>query len=102
MNDLPAADIAEGRRLYAAALDTGMRRVELVTEGGADATTNMLIWSGNNLPALLDAAEKVAAIKVLAERWANQSNDYDEDTEQQIEDGREILVLLGEEADSGE
>lgn len=31
--------------------------------------------------------EKLAAITALAERWAHQPNDYDEDTEQQIAAG---------------
>lgn len=33
-------------------------------------------------------------IRDLATKWATQPNDYDEDTEQQIEDGRAILALL--------
>lgn len=125
----------------------------------SDADAELIVWVRNRLPALLDAAEKVAeldyqqamrlaehgpgrspqerwreasraaraseqhwpadclaeaadvhdsliqeraAVRALANRWANQSNDYDEDTEQQIADGREILALLGEEVDSGE
>lgn len=38
--------------------------------------------------------ELINAIRELATEWANQSNDYDEDTEQQIDDGRVLLGLL--------
>ncbi len=34
-------------------------------------------------------------ILALAREWAEQATDYDEDTEQQIEDGHTILGLLG-------
>jgi hypothetical protein len=39
-------------------------------------------------------SEKLAAITALAEKWAHQPNDYDEDTEQQISDGRDLLDIL--------
>jgi len=35
-----------------------------------------------------------AAVEALAAKWADQPTDYDEDTEQQIEDGRELRAVL--------
>ena len=47
------------------------------------------------LTARADAAEQTnQRVRGLAEAWATQPNDYDEDTEQQIEDGRAILRAL--------
>lgn len=40
------------------------------------------------------AAIVLSEIAALAERWAYQATDYDEDTEQQIADGNELLRLL--------
>jgi hypothetical protein len=34
------------------------------------------------------------AVEALAMDWASQPNDYDEDTEQQISDGKNLLALL--------
>lgn len=42
-----------------------------------------------------EAAEQVVRrVRGMAEAWATQPTDYDEDTEQQIEDGRAILRAL--------
>lgn len=42
-----------------------------------------------------EAAEQaVHLVRGIADAWATQPNDYDEDTEQQIEDGRAILTAL--------
>lgn len=38
---------------------------------------------------------RLDAVVALARKWATQSTDWDEDTEQQIEDGAELLTLLG-------
>ncbi|MFG1794198.1 hypothetical protein [Nocardia sp. NPDC049149] len=38
--------------------------------------------------------ELLDTIRELATEWATQPNDYDEDTEQQIDDGRVLLGLL--------
>ena len=61
----------------------------------------VLIAAINALPALLDAAAerdalaaKVERVRALATEWATQPTDYDEDTEQQIEDGNAILRAL--------
>ena len=61
----------------------------------------VLIAAVNALPALLDAAAErdrlagaVERVRALATEWATQPNDYDEDTEQQIEDGGAILRAL--------
>jgi hypothetical protein len=43
---------------------------------------------------LRDAKAKLAAAEALARDWADQPTDYDEDTEQQIADGRELLKAL--------
>ena len=37
-----------------------------------------------------------APIEALAKEWAEQPTDYDEDTEQQIEDGHTLLAALAE------
>ncbi|WP_280194186.1 hypothetical protein [Nocardia farcinica] len=50
--------IAEGRRLYAAALDSGEHRVVLSSEGDTAPATDLLVWAGNNLPVLLDALDE--------------------------------------------
>ncbi len=42
-------------------------------------------------PPVYQALNEIAA---LAEYWAYQPTDYDEDTEQQIADGNEILAIL--------
>ena len=182
MSVLSAADIAEGHRLNAALASApwfpyvndliGGHCVMSVDKwpsetgpGGVVAdfinadTAEAIAWMRNHLPALLDAAEKVAeldyrqamrlaehgpghspqerwreasraarasehhwpadclaeaadvldslmeeraAVRAIANGWATQGNDYDEDAEQQIADGREILGLLGEEVVSGE
>lgn len=48
--------------------------------------------------ALLDrlaAAEAaVERVRALADEWANQPTDYDEDTEQQITDGRDLRAAI--------
>ena len=61
----------------------------------------VLIAAVNALPALLDAAaerdrlaEAVERVRALATEWATQPTDYDEDTEQQIEDGNAIVRAL--------
>ena len=41
---------------------------------------------------------RVEAVREWATDCATQANDYDEDTEQQIEDGREVLRILGGES----
>ena len=46
-----------------------------------------------------DTAALVAALRAvldLADRWATQSTDYDEDTEQQIDDGKAIVRAIEE------
>ena len=62
----------------------------------------------NALPALLDAAAerdelaaKVERVRALATEWATQPTDYDEDTEQQIEDGNAILRALDATPETG-
>ena len=67
----------------------------------------VLIAAVNALPALLDAAAErdrlagaVERVRALATEWATQPNDYDEDTEQQIEDGGAILRALDGGAES--
>ena len=66
----------------------------------------VLIAAVNALPALLDAAAErdrlagaVERVRALATEWATQPNDYDEDTEQQIEDGGAILRALDDGSD---
>ena len=66
----------------------------------------LVVAAVNALPALLDAAAErdrlaaaVEAVRSLATEWATQPNDYDEDTEQQIEDGGAILRALDDGSD---
>lgn len=40
------------------------------------------------------ALEQLAAVRRQAEAWAEQASDYDDDTEQQICDGRMLLSIL--------
>lgn len=54
MSNLSAADIAEGRRLMQALADP---------RTGSEADERMAIWLFGHLPALLDAAEKVAQLE---------------------------------------
>ena len=68
----------------------------------------VLIAAVNALPALLDAAAErdrlagaVERVRALATEWATQPNDYDEDTEQQIEDGGAILRALDATPETG-
>ena len=46
-----------------------------------------------DVPALVAA---LRAVLDLADRWATQSTDYDEDTEQQIDDGEAIVRAIEE------
>lgn len=39
--------------------------------------------------------DRLDAVVALARKWATQPTDWDEDTEQQIEDETELLTLLG-------
>lgn len=41
-----------------------------------------------------ELGDTVALVRNLATEWVTQSNDYDEDTEQQIADGRTLLGIL--------
>ena len=68
----------------------------------------LLASAVNALPALLDAAAErdrlagaVERVRALATEWATQPNDYDEDTEQQIEDGGAILRALDATPETG-
>ena len=87
MSDLSAADIAEGRRLAEAATpgpweqdDTEIYRkdaydhrgrkvwvaaADLASEQSGREDAELIVWARNHLPALLDAAEKVAAVQAL-------------------------------------
>ena len=49
--------------------------------------------SSTDVPALVSA---LRAVLELADRWATQSTDYDEDTEQQIDDGKAIVRAIEE------
>ena len=89
---------AELRRL----LDEAKRRLSNPRRAGKTYAMEALRnAAGDALPALLDAAaerDRLAAAveraRVLATEWATQPTDYDEDTEQQIEDGNAILRAL--------
>lgn len=50
---------------------------------------------------LVTALGKLSAVMDLAQKWAGQSTDWDEDTEQQIADGWTLLALLAKPDVSG-
>ena len=75
-------------------------------EDALGGNAEIIVAAVNALPALLDAAaerdrlaEAVERVRALATEWATQPNDYDEDTEQQIEDGGAILRALDDGSD---
>lgn len=46
-------------------------------------------------PAMLKRClDALTAVRNLAIKWETQPTDYDEDTEQQIADGRELMAVL--------
>ena len=128
MSDLTPETLAELRRLLDAATP-GPWRDEMMQGQGVTLTAiiagkpnpddlrvigstlahndaRVLIAAVNALPALLDAAAErdrlagaVERVRALATEWATQPNDYDEDTEQQIEDGGAILRALDDGSD---
>lgn len=59
-----------------------------------EATDYVRGWVHAMAAELLAARARIAAMRSLAEHWTTQSNDYDEDTEQQISDGWALKVLL--------
>ena len=95
--------LAELRRL----LDEAKRRLSSPRRAGKTYAMEVLRNAAvNALPALLDAAAErdrlagaVERVRALATEWATQPNDYDEDTEQQIEDGGAILRALDDGSD---
>jgi len=68
-SDLSAADIAEGHRLMQALADP---------RTGAEADERMAIWLFGHLPALLDAAEKAAALQAEMRAESDLQEDYDQ------------------------
>ena len=57
------------------------------------ADVDFITDTRTSLPLALDALD---AVLDLADRWATQGTDYDEDTEQQIEDGNAIVRAIEE------
>ena len=79
-----------------------------LADAGFDAVLLFAEMASDSLPALLDAAAErdalaaaVEAVRSLATEWATQPTDYDEDTEQQIEDGGAILRALDATPETG-
>ena len=73
-----------------------------------DAPPQHLTIARDDALALLDAAaerdrlaEAVERVRALATEWATQPTDYDEDTEQQIEDGNAILRAIDATPETG-
>ena len=84
-----------------------LRRAALIEGHDAAHYPTSVVVPTRTLLALLDAAaerdrltEAVERVRALATEWATQPNDYDEDTEQQIEDGGAILRALDGGAES--
>ena len=57
------------------------------------ADAEFIAHARTDVPALVAA---LRAVLDLADRWATQSTDYDEDTEQQIDDGEAIVRAIEE------
>ena len=83
-----------------------LRRAALIEGHDAAHYPTSVVVPTRTLLALLDAAaerdrlaEAVERVRALATEWATQPNDYDEDTEQQIEDGGAILRALDDGSD---
>ena len=75
-------------------LDQIEARANILTEvepGALISEENLLI--DRDVPALVAA---LRAVLEHADRWATQSTDYDEDTEQQIDDGKVIVRAIEE------
>ena len=53
----------------------------------------VMLLRKHDVPALVAA---LLAVLDLADRWAAQGTDYDEDTEQQIDDGKAIVRAIEE------
>ena len=59
----------------------------------ASDDADFIAHARTDVPALMAA---LRAVLDLADRWAAQSTDYDEDTEQQIDDGKAIVRAIEE------
>ena len=66
---------------------------ELVADFYGEADREFYTAARTDVPALVAA---LRAVLELAYRWATQSTDYDEDTEQQIDDGKAIVRAIEE------
>ena len=60
---------------------------------GTQEDAALIAHARTDVPALVAA---LRAVLDLADRWAAQSTDYDEDTEQQIDDGKAIVRAIEE------
>jgi hypothetical protein len=96
-------EIAELRRTTAYATEAGEPPADIASDWVRDAVGEPDGGFDDVLTALAAMRARVAeleteraAVKALATKWATQGTDYDEDTEQQIDDGRAILAALGE------
>ena len=85
-----------------------LRRAALIEGHDAAHYPTGVVLPTRTLLALLDAAaerdrlaEAVERVRALATEWATQPTDYDEDTEQQIEDGNAILRALDATPETG-
>lgn len=90
MPELTAADLAEGRRLMEALANPAT---------GAVAEAQMAMWLLTHLPALVDAAEKLARVREYATELesspavgGSSSEQWEFDTERRI--GRMLTTLL--------
>lgn len=77
----------------------GQRQMELLTSGGGFSSESAWRAAEKDWPSSLECVHlaliaAVERVQALATEWATQPTDYDEDTEQQIEDGKQILAIL--------
>ena len=66
----------------------------------AEVDSEFIAHARTDVPWLIEQVRKrdaaLRAVLELADRWATQSTDYDEDTEQQIDDGKAIVRAIEE------
>ena len=103
--------LAESVRAYGRTIDRwglliiAATHSEDITTPDGDGDWEVIESRLAEVPALLAERDALAAAveraRVLATEWATQPTDYDEDTEQQIEDGNAILRALDATPETG-
>ncbi|WP_327139386.1 hypothetical protein [Nocardia sp. NBC_01327] len=96
--DLPVGDeLLRAFDAMATELLAGRSRTAWLEREVADAAVilrNMNAHIDEVLARNLEIAAPLVALRDLATGWATQGTDYDEETEQQIADGRAVIAIL--------